>query len=82
MVGQIRVGGFLGYAGTINQGTVITKSYWDKETSGQTTSAGGEGRTTQEMTSVPRPENTYVDWNFDTIWDQVDGKYPWLRGEN
>ena len=58
-------------------------SYWNIETSGQTTSAGGEGRTTDDMT-YPYAENTYIDWNFTEIWAaDVDGVenngYPYLQ---
>ena len=57
------VGGFCGY----NYYGTITNCYWNTETSGQSTSAGGEGRTTDEMT-YPYADNTYVNWNFETIW--------------
>lgn len=58
---------------------VATHSFWDIETSGQTTSAGGTGKSTSEM----RIETTFTDtgWNFDDIWNidsvQNDG-YPYL----
>jgi hypothetical protein len=58
---------------------VVTNSFWDIETSGQTTSAGGTGKATSEM----QTEATFTDvwWNFDDIWDidsaQNDG-YPYL----
>ncbi|MEK6896333.1 MAG: LamG domain-containing protein [Nanoarchaeota archaeon] len=58
----------------------ISNSYWDINTSGQNQSAGGEGRTTQEMTSVPRPPNTYAGWDFTEIWAQANGQYPLLQG--
>lgn len=55
-----------------------TNSYWDKETSYQTESAGGTGKATVEM----KAQATYADWNFETIWDidasKNDG-YPFLR---
>lgn len=56
------VGGLIGNCA----GTVIN-SYWDTETSGQSDSAGGEGRTTAEMTYA-HAANTYVDWDFDSVW--------------
>lgn len=61
----------------------VTNSYWNTETSGKETSDGGEGRTTEEMT-YPHSVNTYVDWDFDTVWcadedfRENDG-YPYLR---
>ncbi|MBU0466567.1 MAG: hypothetical protein KKF39_02720, partial [Nanoarchaeota archaeon] len=59
----------------------IISSYWDINSSGTDWSAGGEGRTTEEMTSVPRPENTYVGWDFENVWLQSDGDYPMLAWE-
>ncbi|MBU0466637.1 MAG: S8 family serine peptidase [Nanoarchaeota archaeon] len=59
---------------------IMNLSYWDTQTSGQSESAGGgDGRTTEEMTTVPRPNNTYVDWDFFAVWEQEDGDYPKLR---
>ncbi len=45
----------------------ITNCYWDTETSGQSISSGGEGRTTAEMT-YPYAENTYINWDFLNVW--------------
>ncbi len=62
---------------------VVTASFWDVESSGQTTSAGGTGRTTAQM----KDEATFTDegWNFDDIW-VVDGVanegYPYLVWED
>jgi len=52
----------------------VTSSYWDTQTSGQATSAGGTGKTTAEM----KTQETFTDWDFDTVWD-IDGEYPFLR---
>ena len=52
VVGNINVGGFCGS----NNGS-ITNSVWDTETSGQTTSSGGIGKTTEEM----KNKQTYID---------------------
>lgn len=63
--------------------TTIINCYWDTESSGINISAGGEARTTQEMT-YPYAENTYVDWEFGEIWladedySNNDG-YPYLN---
>ncbi len=72
--GNASIGGFCG-----DDDGIITNCYWDTETSGQTTSSGGEGRTTDEMT-YPYAENTYVNWNFETIWhnDTIGDGYPVL----
>lgn len=51
------LGGFTG-SGTVQQ------CYWDTETSGNTTSAGGEGRTTTQM----KTQGTFVNWDFAAVW--------------
>lgn len=56
-----------------------TDSFWDTETSGQSTSAGGTGKTTVEM----KTESTFTNagWDFTTIWDMkqyVNDGYPYL----
>ena len=56
--------------------TTIHNSYWDIETSGQTTSGGGEGKTTAEM----KQQATFIGWDFTNIWDIIEGvTYPYLR---
>lgn len=76
-------GGLVGDAGEGGPnwfaGFNINNSYWDLNTSNTLSSAGGEGKTTIEMTTVPNPENIYVDWNFTDIWEQENGKYPTLK---
>ncbi len=79
--GAVSVGGFAGE----NSGA-ITACYWDREVSGQTQSAGGEGRTTTEMTS-PHEENTFVGWNFTDIWIEdtdaaLNKGYPYLQASS
>ncbi|QSQ10562.1 Fimbrial protein [Koleobacter methoxysyntrophicus] len=72
VTGGSRVGGLVGY----NYGSMVTGSYWDTETSGLATSAGGTGRTTAEM----KQQSTFVDWDFDTVWQIDEGEtYPYLR---
>ena len=70
----VTAGGFCG----LNAGT-ITNSYWDTETSGQATSAGGTGKTTAEMQAGTIPDTTiYIGWD-DTIWDAgTTSEYPEL----
>ncbi len=56
----------------------ITNSYWDTDTSGLDSSAGGESKATAEM----KQQGTYVDWNFGTIWainDSDNNGYPFLK---
>lgn len=68
------VGGFLGR--NAGSGTA-TNCFWDTETSGQTTSALGTGKTTAEM----KTQSTYIGWDFANTWgihaDFNDG-YPYL----
>ncbi len=47
--------------------STVNNSYWDKVTSEQTTSAGGEGKTTAEMT-YPYADDLYVNWSFGGVW--------------
>jgi len=56
--------------------TTIHNSYWDIETSGQSSSDGGEGKTTAEM----KQQATFIGWDFTNIWDIIEGvTYPYLR---
>jgi len=60
-----------------SNGGTITNSYWDVETSGQSSSDGGEGKPTVEM----KQQATYVGWDFVNVWNIVEGiTYPFLRG--
>lgn len=54
----------------------IVACFWDTETSGQPTSAGGTGKTTAQMKTKATFFN--AGWNFITIWDILS--YPGLRG--
>ncbi len=79
VTGNVDVGGFAGY----NYNGTVSSCYWDISLSGQLTSAGGEERTTAEMT-YPYAAGTYEGWNFATVWaEDVDGNlnggYPYLR---
>jgi hypothetical protein len=89
VTGDEEVGGLVGrnLVGENIEGSV-TNSFWDTETSGQATSAGGIGKTTIEMKNV----DTFSDvgWNIiavagpsmrnpSHIWNIVDGEtYPFL----
>ncbi len=73
-----RVGGMV----ATNYGNV-TDCYWDNQASGQTTSAGGTGKTTVEM----KTQATYVGWDFNSTWaiDQtssINNGYPFLNPAN
>ena len=57
------VGGLVGSNFT-DRGTA-TDSYWDTQTSGQSESAGGEGKTTSELQSPTGYTGIYENWNMD-----------------
>ena len=70
-INTYRIGGLVGR----NRGTV-NSCFWDIQTSDQTESDGGTGKTTAEMMQ----RATYTDWDFTNIWDIVEGQtYPFLR---
>ena len=72
--GDTKVGGLVGF----NIG-IITASYWNTETSGMDTSAGGEGKTTVQLQSPTAATGIYSDWS-NADWDFGTSKqYPALR---
>jgi PKD repeat protein len=74
--GTVNVGGLVG--GIYGS---VSDSFWDTETSGQTTSAGGSGKATAEMKTL----RTFTDagWNFTHIWCMIESvTYPQLRWQN
>lgn len=65
------IGGLVGF----QQNGGVTDSFWDTESSGNTSSAAGTGRTTSEM----QQETTFTNWNFTDIWGIDEGSsYPYL----
>jgi len=52
-----------------NYGGSVTASFWDIQTSGQATSAGGTGKTTAEM----QTESTFTDAGWDFVAESVNG---------
>jgi hypothetical protein len=66
--GSSNFGGLVGYDD--GSGSVIA-SFWDVNSSGQSASAGGTGKTTTEMKSLST--FTSAGWNFITVWDINDG---------
>jgi len=81
--GDTDTGGLIGSAYKV--GVIITGSFWDIQTSGQTTSEGGTGKTTAEMQTA----STFLDagWDFvdetengpNDVWKIVEGQtYPLL----
>lgn len=64
--------------GLIGNGDMfVVDSYWDIETTNQTTSFGGEPRTTAQMQLKDASVPTYVNWS-DNIWVFETGQYPIL----
>jgi hypothetical protein len=56
----------------------ITTSFWNTETSGQSTSSGGTGKTTVEMKK--QSNFTSAEWDFVQVWGIVqDQTYPYLK---
>ena len=71
VTGVARVGGLVGESSD----TELTSCYWNNESSGQSVSGGGTGKTTAEMLLT----STYQDWDFDGIWEiQEETSYPYL----
>lgn len=63
-----------------NQGSSVTNSFWDTQTSGFSSSDGGTGRNTQQM----KTQSTFANagWDFNAIWGiqaGVNDGYPYLR---
>lgn len=72
-----QVGGLVGVVDSLDPVSSAPNSFWDKETSGQTASLLGTGKTTAQMQDV----NNYVDWDFTEIWFHDINKnagYPYL----
>ncbi len=64
-----------GLIGEKNSGTV-TNSYWDTQTTGQSTSDGGTGLTTAQM----QQSSNFAGFDFNDKWSSIDGKeYPYLQ---
>jgi hypothetical protein len=70
--GDKDVGGLVG----VNDGitSIIQSSFYDTDTTGQTDTGKGEGKTTAELTSVL----TFADWN-PILWRIREGHYPEFR---
>ena len=87
VTGTTNVGGLIG-AGV----PIVTNSYWDNITSGQTTSAGGTPFNTTHMTTPygtfnppNSPDGPYHTWDFDNTWEHdtwtINDGYPTLQYE-
>ena len=68
-----------GLIGDRISGGTVSNSFWDKETSGQTSSDGGTGKTTVEMKTQSTFEN--AGWDFVSTWlidNSINLNYPAL----
>ena len=76
--GESDVGGLIGFNGS----GFATNSFWDTQTSGQTTSGGGTGLTTAEMQNIDTYLNSgwdFIDETFNgthDFWQILPGNYP------
>lgn len=64
------IGGLVGVYDVNTENATIDSVYWDVETSGQSTSPIGQGKTTAEMIDG----ETYVGFNFEDVW--------WISADN
>lgn len=65
-----------GLIGVTDPDCTVVSSFWDTQTSGLTTSAGGAGETTPQM----KRQATFVDWDFDNVWYIAENAtYPLLK---
>jgi PGF-pre-PGF domain-containing protein len=74
VTGVSNVGGLIGF----NDSGTITESYWNTETSSQSESAAGEGKTTSQM----KQQSAFIDWDFTNIWSinpRINNGYPYLQ---
>jgi hypothetical protein len=89
VTGDEDVGGLLGIN---DRGGTVSKSFWDVQTSRQTRSAGGTGKTTAKMKNIATFSG--AGWNIvgvanadarnpSYIWNMVDGEtYPFLSWQS
>jgi len=81
--GTSYTGGLVGQNGynDASNTTIITNSYYNIETSGQSDALKGERKTTEQMQS----KSNYTGWDFNGIWD-IDGKFnngmPYFQWKN
>jgi len=87
MTGNMHVGGLIGR----NQGIAESNSFWDTQTSGQGSSDGGIGKTTEEMMDFDTFDD--VGWHITTVdpgetnptytWNIIDDEtYPFLSWQS
>jgi hypothetical protein len=77
VTGGSTVGGLMG-----SGSGVVTNSFWDKQTSGQTTSGGGTGKTTAEMKTSSTFTSVVWDGSLWNMGDGINNGYPYLDWQN
>jgi len=87
VTGEGEVGGLIGL-----NNVIVSNSFWDVETSGQSTSAGGTGKTTAEMNNIATfsaagwnivAVGSLSERNLTYIWNIADGQtYPFLSWQS
>ena len=88
VTGTTNAGGLIGRAHTVRQGTntviatTVTDSYWDTESSGQSNSAGGTGKTGAELRAPTDYSGIYANWNLDLDLDNADGDNSHATGQD
>jgi hypothetical protein len=65
------VGGLVG----VNDGGTVTNSFWNTQTSGRSSSAGGTGLTTTQM----RDPASFTGWDLNGVWNLHNAARPFLR---
>jgi len=78
VTGTTYTGGLVGENSAADPFTNVINSFWNTVTSGQGSSEGGTGKTTDEMKGIT-PGNTILDWGWSTsIWERIGNNYPRL----
>jgi len=78
VTGNSQVGGLIGTNGGTGN---ITNSYWDTQTSGQSTSADGVGKTTAQLQSALQSGFSGSTWGIIAgDGSAANGSYPYLKG--
>jgi len=67
------VNNYGGFAGSVLTGGSAVNCFWNTETSGQSTSAGGSGKTTSEMKTLI----TYTTTGWDYAYESTNGNDDW-----
>ena len=81
VAGRAAAGGLVGRPpGRYGLGTTVAASYWDIDTSGQTRSTQGEGKTTGELQSPTAYDGIYATWN-QALYQDAQPSDPWDFGD-